>query len=170
MLVIPLLLLSFYMKPPYAHWIASTLFLYASLTDFLDGYLARMWEAGSTLGRVLDPIADKLLVAVALLMLVAEDQFLLLPAAAILCREILVSGLREFLIELRASMPVTKLAKWKTATQMLSIYLLLLGLRAEDPLLQNAYLAGIVFLWVAAAMTLYTGYIYLQTGMKHIDK
>ena len=165
--VIPFFIGAFYLADPLAHLLASSIFLYASLTDFLDGYLARTWQASTTFGRVLDPIADKLLVAVALLMLVHTDRtdMLALPAAAILCREILVSGLREFLIELRVSIPVTRLAKYKTALQMLALYLLLLG-----PLVRYADIVGTVMLWAAAVLTLVTGYLYLRIGLDHMRR
>lgn len=168
MLVIPLLIAAFWLDEPTASWITSSLFLYAAITDFLDGYLARAWQAGSTIGRVLDPIADKLLVAVALLMLVDHSRADVLPAAAILCREILVSGLREFLIELRVSLPVTRLAKWKTALQMLALYLLLLA----PAVVSNGHdwvgTIGGLLLWLAALLTLFTGYVYLRIGLLHM--
>ena len=102
-------------------WVALAFFIAAAISDFLDGYLARIWAQQSSLGRMLDPIADKLLVSSCLLMLAAEDTihgWALLAAIVILCREILVSGLREYLAELRVSVPVTRLAKWKTTLQL----------------------------------------------------
>ena len=166
-LVIPLMVGAFYLRGEAGFVFASSLFLYASVTDFLDGYIARMWEAQSSLGRFLDPIADKLLVATALLLLVGEGRADMLPAIAILCREILVSGLREFLAELRISVPVSKLAKYKTAIQMAAIYLLLLGAGGPDWL--HAGTLGGFLLWVAAALTLVTGYAYLKTAVTHFQ-
>jgi CDP-diacylglycerol--glycerol-3-phosphate 3-phosphatidyltransferase len=152
-----------------ANYICAGLFMFASITDFFDGYLARAWHANSSLGRFLDPIADKLLVATALMLLVSEHRADIIPAIAILCREILVSGLREFLAELRIGMPVSNLAKYKTAAQMVAIFLLLLGAPGAGALLGTVYSLGSIFLWVAAALTLITGYAYLKTGLKHLS-
>ncbi len=166
-LVIPAIVVVFlYMKRPLSDWLCSTLFLYAGVTDFFDGYLARAWHAHSNLGKFLDPIADKLLVATALMLLVSAGRADILPALAILCREILVSGLREFLADLRISVPVSTLAKYKTAAQMLAIYLLLLG--GSAPLHLPAHELGCWLLWAAALLTLVTGYAYLKTGLKHL--
>ena len=129
------------------------------VTDFLDGYLARAWEQQSSLGRMLDPIADKLLVSSCLLMLAAEDTihgWSLLAAVIILCREILVSGLREYLAELRVGVPVTRLAKWKTIGQMVAIGFLIAG-PAGDRVIPDVTQIGIVLLWLSAILTLYTG-------------
>ena len=144
----------------------------ASLTDFLDGYLARIWKQTSNIGRMLDPIADKLLVAACLLLLAADtDQTIagwsLWAAIIILCREILVSGLREYLAELKVSVPVTWIAKWKTTVQMLAIGFLLAG-SAGDKILPHTTEIGLVLLWIAALITLYTGYDYFRAGLKHI--
>jgi CDP-diacylglycerol--glycerol-3-phosphate 3-phosphatidyltransferase len=139
------------------------LFFLAGLTDWLDGYVARILEAQSNIGRFLDPIADKLLVATCLLLLVNAGRADILPAIAIVCREILVSGLREYLAEIRVSVPVSKLAKFKTAAQMLAIFILLLGVGHEWWLYFGSFL-----LWVSAILTLVTGYAYLKTGMKHL--
>ena len=156
----------FYVPSTFGFWLASSLFLYASITDFLDGYLARAWNASSNLGRFLDPIADKLLVATALILLVGADRAPILPAIAILAREILVSGLREFLMELRVPLPVSTLAKYKTAVQMTAIYLLLLSHGGPAFLPIDAIGQGM--LWIAALLTLVTGYAYFRTGLKHI--
>src|SRR5690606_12963934 len=146
----------------------------ASVTDWLDGYAARIWQAQSNLGKFLDPIADKLLVATALLLLVgegradyADGRAMMIPAIAIVCREILVSGLREFLACIQVGVPVSRLAKWKTGVQMVAIFLLLLG--NGGPALLHAGLLGNILLWIAALLTLVTGYAYLQTGLKHMD-
>jgi len=144
------------------------LFLIAGISDWLDGYLARIWQAQSSLGRVLDPIADKLLVSTALMLLVAVGRADLLPAIAIVCREILVSGLREFLAEIRIGMPVSKLAKIKTAAQMLAIGCLLLGAGGPDWL--HSEILGRILLWLSALLTLVTGYAYLRIGLKHMTE
>ncbi len=162
-LVIPLLVLVFYIGTTTADLVCAMLFLYASITDFFDGYLARAWHAHSNLGKFLDPIADKLLIATCLMLLVGSHRAAILPSLAILCREILVSGLREFLADLRISVPVSTLAKYKTAAQMVAIFLLLLG--PGFPMLQTL---GDILLWAAALLTLVTGYAYLRTGLKHL--
>ena len=154
-----------------ARWWALGLFVVASVTDWLDGYLARAWQQTSTIGRMLDPIADKLLVAAALLLLAADGTIAgwsTWAAIVILCREILVSGLREYLAELKVSVPVTRLAKWKTATQMVAIGFLLAG-PAGDLVMPYVTKTGITLLWVAAIITLYTGYDYFRAGLRHID-
>lgn len=165
-LIIPVFIAVFYWDSTLSHWLAAGLFLYASITDFLDGYFARAWEASSSIGRFLDPIADKLLVATALLMLVYSGRADVLPAIAIVCREILVSGLREFLAELRISMPVSQLAKFKTAAQLVAILLLLIA--PALPLWLYAREIGDALLWIAAILTLLTGYVYLKTGIVHL--
>jgi cardiolipin synthase len=151
-------------------WIALSLFIIASVTDYLDGYLARIWKQQSSLGRMLDPIADKLLVSACLLALVFERTIgglSLWAALIILSREILVSGLREYLAELRVSVPVSRLAKWKTALQMVSIGFLLAG-PAGDAHFAYTTTIGIVLLWISAIVTLYTGYDYFRAGLSHI--
>ena len=128
--VIPLVVATFYVLGDYARWLGCALFSAAGVTDWLDGHVARRWEQQSELGRFLDPIADKLLVAATLFMLTASGRLsapAVLPALVILCREILVSGLREYLAGLRVGVPVSRLAKWKTVIQMVAIGLLLVG-------------------------------------------
>ena len=151
-------------------WTALGVFSAAGVTDFFDGYLARAWQLQSSMGRMLDPIADKLLVAAVLLMLVADhtiEGWSIWAAIIILCREILVSGLREYLAELKVSVPVTWLAKWKTTLQMVAIAVLLAG-PALDKMISYATETGIVLLWISAVVTLYTGYDYFRAGLKHI--
>jgi CDP-diacylglycerol---glycerol-3-phosphate 3-phosphatidyltransferase len=151
-------------------WLALAVFVAAAVTDFLDGYLARAWGQQSTLGRMLDPIADKLLVGSCLLMLAAEDTihgWALLAAVVILCREILVSGLREYLAELRVSVPVTRLARWKTFGQLLAIGFLIAG-EAGDAVIPVTIEIGLVLLWLSAIVTLYTGWDYLRSGLRHV--
>ena len=147
------------------------MFTAAGITDWLDGYLARAHGQVSNLGRFLDPVADKLLVAAALLMLVAMEGisgYSVLPAVVILCREILVSGLREFLAEIRIIVRVSQLAKWKTAMQMIAIGFLLAGDAGVKVIAQSREI-GAILLWVAAILTLVTGWDYLRTGLRHMD-
>ena len=157
-----------FLKGQLPFYISAFLFAIAGITDWLDGYVARMWHAQSNIGRFLDPIADKLLVATALLLLVTRHPADLLPAIAIVCREILVSGLREFLAEIRIGIPVSKLAKFKTAAQMTAIFFLLLGSAGPDWL--HGETLGRMLLWAAALLTLVTGYAYLKTGLKHMGE
>ena len=153
-----------------ARWIAVAIYIVAAITDFLDGYLARLWKQQSALGRMLDPIADKVLVSVVLLVLAADGILSgghLWAAFIIIAREVLVSGLREFLMELRVSVPVTQIAKWKTTAQLIAIGFLIAG-PAGDALVPGVTYAGIILLWVAAALTLYTGYDYFRAGLRHV--
>ena len=168
-LLIPLLIVTFFLEGNVWHWIALAVFILAGITDFFDGWLARTRGEQSKLGRFLDPIADKLLVAAIILMLTAVGRisgFVVLPAVVILCREIVVSGLREFLAELRVSVPVSRLAKWKTAIQMITLGFLIVG-QASEPLIP-ATLIGEVGLWIAAGLTLFTGYDYMRAGLRHM--
>ncbi|GAA0584546.1 CDP-diacylglycerol--glycerol-3-phosphate 3-phosphatidyltransferase [Caenispirillum bisanense] len=170
-LAIPAVVALFYIPGPVSQWIACALFVAAAVTDWFDGWLARRWNQVSSLGRFLDPIADKLLVAAVLLMLVGFDglsTWSYLPAVVILCREILVSGLREFLAEIQVSVPVTKLAKWKTTFQLVALTLLILGDSA--PWGVPAGLAGEVALWIAALMTVVTGWDYMTHGLFHMKE
>ncbi len=169
---IPVLILALiFLDAPLANWLAFGVYTAACITDFFDGYLARALGQMSALGRFLDPIADKLLVASVLLVLVGVDRIndiTVLPAAVILCREILVSGLREFLAEVKAAMPVTVLAKWKTTIQMLALGFLLVGPAGPmfGPLSTTEI--GVIGLWGAAVLTLITGAEYLIAGIRHI--
>jgi len=176
-LAVPLIVLCFFLEgrlesSDFARWSALGLFIAASLTDYLDGYLARIWKQTSNIGRMLDPIADKLLVSICLMLLAADPVetihgWSLWAAIVILCREILVSGLREYLAELKVSLPVTQLAKWKTTIQMVAIGFLLAG-PAGDKILPYTTEIGIILLWISAIVTLYTGYDYFRAGLKHI--
>lgn len=151
-------------------WLALGIFILAAITDFLDGYLARALEQQSSLGRMLDPIADKLLVSAVLLMLVADRtiaSFSIWAAIVILCREILVSGLREFLAALKVSVPVSKIAKWKTAVQLVALGFLIAG-PAGEVIVPGTTKVGLALLWVAAVLTLYTGWDYLKVGLTHV--
>jgi cardiolipin synthase (CMP-forming) len=153
-------------------WVALAFFIAAAISDFLDGYLARIWAQQSSLGRMLDPIADKLLVSSCLLMAAGEGTirgWALFAAIVILCREILVSGLREYLAELRVSVPVTRLAKWKTTLQLIAIGFLIAG-DAGDAIVPVVTWTGIMLLWLSALLTIYTGWDYLQAGLHHLTR
>jgi cardiolipin synthase len=185
--LVPVFAVAFVMPGDAARLVAFGVFVIAGVSDWLDGFAARKLKAGSDFGRMLDPIADKVLVAVALMMLVAEGTFRrvnpetgasvfsllrLVPALIILAREILVSGLREFLAGTRVSVPVTAVAKFKTAVQMIAIGAMILtplvGEYAPD-LPAKTYLAvAYVMLWVAAALTVYTGVIYFRSGIRYL--
>src|ERR1700722_14925140 len=151
-------------------WVALVIFISAGVTDVLDGYFARKWGEQSAFGRMLDPIADKLLVASCLLMLAADNSihgWTLWAAIVILCREILVSGLREYLAGLRVSVPVTQLAKWKTTIQLIAIGFLIAG-EAGEQIIPATTLIGIVLLWMSAILTIYTGWDYFRAGIHHL--
>ncbi|WP_329429043.1 MULTISPECIES: CDP-diacylglycerol--glycerol-3-phosphate 3-phosphatidyltransferase [Brucella] len=174
-IAVPLVVLCFFIEgrlesSDFARWTALGLFAIASITDFFDGYLARIWKQTSTIGRMLDPIADKLLVSAILLLLAADGTIVgwtLWAAIIILCREILVSGLREYLAELKVSVPVSRLAKWKTTAQMVALAFLLAG-PAGDKIIPYVTQIGIGLLWISAILTLYTGWDYFRAGLKHV--
>jgi cardiolipin synthase len=156
--------------PLWLRWAALAVFIAAAVTDFLDGYYARIWDQQSAFGRMLDPIADKLLVASCLLMLAADGiihGWTLWAAIVILCREILVSGLREYLAALRVSVPVTKVAKWKTTAQLVAIGFLLAG-EAGDRVFPMTTQIGLLLLWISAIVTIYTGWDYFRAGVRHL--
>ena len=172
-IIVPFFVLAFYLPGFYGDLTACVLFVIASFTDFLDGMLARMMGEESKLGELLDPIADKIIVATALILLVMDGtikHYEVIAAIIILTREILISGLREFLAKGQIKLPVSNLAKLKTFLQMVSISLLLTGatgnkiLNFQD---YNAQTIGIILLWLSAFLTLYTGYEYLRTGIDH---
>ena len=172
-IIVPIFVFSFYLPGFYGDIIPFILFIVASFTDFLDGLLARMFKEESKLGELLDPIADKIIVAAALILLVMDGtirSYEVIAAIIILTREILVSGLREFLAEGKIKLPVSNLAKLKTVLQMVSIALLLSGetgnkiINFQD---YNAQTIGIVLLWLSAALTLFTGYEYMRKGIDH---
>lgn len=164
--LIPVVMAMFYVEGSWARWIACAIFLIAATTDLLDGWIARNWRMQSAFGRWLDPVADKLLVGATVIMLVGFHRAPLIPAVVILLREIAVSGLREYMAEVRVGMPVTPLAKWKTAVQMVAITLLILGPTGPDYL--PAGTIGFWGLWVAAGLTLVTGWDYLNAGLRHM--
>ena len=151
----------------WSRWTALAIFVAAGITDYFDGYFARAYAQNSVLGRMLDPIADKLLVAASLLMLAADSTVMglsLWAAIVILCREVLVSGLREYLAELKVGVPVSRVAKWKTALQLVAIGFLIAG-PAGELILPGTVVIGLALLWIAAALTLYTGWDYLKVGI-----
>lgn len=170
-LAIPALVaILFWPRDDWMRWIALAIYVAAAITDYFDGYIARAWSQQSAIGRMLDPIADKLLVCALLLMLVADGTihgWTLWAAIVILCREILVSGLREFLAELKVSVPVSKVAKWKTTAQLFALGFLVAG-PAGDKVLPGNTAIGIVLLWVAAGLTIYTGWDYFNAGIRHL--
>ena len=172
-IIVPIFVFAFYLPGFYGDVIPFALFVIASFTDFLDGLLARMFKEESKLGELLDPIADKIIVASALILLVMNGtikNYEVIAAIIILTREILVSGLREFLAKGSVSMEVTSLSKIKTFLQMLSIAILLTG-ESGNKLINfqdyNAQIIGIILLWLSAFLTLYTGYDYLRKGIDH---
>ncbi len=172
-ILVPAFVVSFYIPGFLGDLIPFFIFLLASFTDFLDGLLARLYKEESKLGELLDPIADKIIVAAALILLVMNGMiknFEVIAAIIILTREILISGLREFLARSQVSMPVTGLAKFKTFIQMVSIAILLTG-ESGNRLINfqdyNAHSIGIILLWLSAFLTLYTGYDYIKKGIDH---
>lgn len=173
---IPVLVVLVAVGRPEADAAACLLFIAAAVTDYFDGHLARSRQLQSDLGRMLDPIADKLLVGASLMVLAGLDRMpfgALWPAIVILCREILVSGLREYLAGTRISLPVTRLAKWKTGFQMTAIGFLLAG-DSTGGLIHMPWLPvgllGSLMLWIAAVLTLVTGWDYLVAGLRHVEQ
>ena len=172
-ILVPFFVLAFYLPGFYGDLTAFALFVIASFTDFLDGMLARMLGEESKLGELLDPVADKIIVATALILLVMDGtirSYEVIAAIIILTREILISGLREFLAKGQIKLPVSNLAKLKTFIQMVAIALLLTG-ETGNKILNfqnyNAQTIGIILLWLSAFLTLYTGYEYLRKGIDH---
>ena len=168
-LVIPVIVLLFYFDNETNRWIMLGLYSLACITDFFDGWAARSMNQVSSLGRFLDPIADKLLVASIILMVAATGQLAeidLIACLIILVREITVSGLREHLADVKIGVPVSKLAKWKTTIQMLALGFLIVGHAAEAYL--PAEQIGRILIWVAAILTIITGFDYLRAGVKHM--
>ena len=172
-IIVPIFVFAYYLPGFYGDVIPFALFVLASFTDFLDGLLARMYKEESKLGELLDPIADKIIVASALILLVMDDtikDYEIIAAIIIMIREILISGLREFLAKVQVNMPVTNLAKFKTFIQMFAIAILLTG-DSGNKLINfgdyNAHSFGIILLWLAAFLTIYTGYDYVRKKIHH---
>lgn len=170
-ILIPVVLILIYTPNKYADLLAVALFLAACITDYLDGYVARVLDQTSSLGQFLDPLADKLLVASVLMVLVELQRitdYAMIPAIIIMCREVLVSGLREYLARVNSNLPVSRLAKWKTTIQMLA-----LGILLFDPVYLPQlpmHTIGLSALWIAGLLTVITGYEYLKIGLTHITK
>ena len=174
---VPILVFLLWQPRPFDYAVTFGLYCVVGITDYFDGYLARAQGQISKLGQFLDPIADKIMVAAVIVMLMASrkangeppilQDFNIIPALIILLREIIVSGLREFLADLRVGMPVSQLAKWKTTIQLVSLGALILG--GATPHLPWVHMVGIACLWAAASLTLATGYDYLRIGLKHMD-
>ena len=170
-LIIPFFIFTFFIKSDFGRWMTCGLFVFACLTDYLDGKLARSLNQESKLGALLDPIADKIIVAVAIMLLIHDEtikDLTLFAALIIISREILVSGLREFLASLSISLPVSSLSKAKTFIQMFALSVLLSGEPGNDFLLGYGRDIGLSSLWIAAVITVYTGYIYLVKGLKYV--
>jgi len=172
-ILVPIFVFTFYLPGLLGDLIPFFIFLLASFTDFLDGLLARMYKEESKLGELLDPIADKIIVATALVLLVMNDtirNYEVIAAVIILTREILISGLREFLAKVQVAMPVSSLAKFKTFIQMFAIATLLTG-ESGNKIINfgdyDAHSIGIILLWLSAFLTLYTGYDYVKKGIDH---
>jgi CDP-diacylglycerol--glycerol-3-phosphate 3-phosphatidyltransferase/cardiolipin synthase len=172
-ILVPIFVIAFYIPGFLGDLIPFFIFLLASFTDYLDGLLARLYKEESKLGELLDPIADKIIVATALVLLVMNGMiknYEVIAAIIILTREILISGLREFLAKSQVVMPVTGLAKFKTFIQMFSIAILLTG-ESGNKIISfqeyNAHTIGIILLWLSAFLTLYTGYDYVKKGIDH---
>ena len=172
-ILVPIFIATFYLPGAMGDWIPFFIFLLASFTDFLDGLLARLYKEESKLGELLDPVADKIIIASALILLVMNDtikNYEVIAAIIILIREILISGLREFLAKVKVAMPVTSLAKFKTFVQMFAIAILLSG-ESGNKIINfenyNAHSIGIVLLWLAAFFTIYTGYDYVRKKIHH---
>lgn len=175
-IIIPLVAVLVMVHKPITDLLACILFIIAGITDYLDGKLARAWQQLSDFGKMFDPIADKLLVGIILIVMAGYDRLPyggLIPAMIILAREILVSGLREYLSSFEISLPVTKLAKWKTTFQMVAIGFLLAGDSSAELLNINWFpvnVIGSILLWIAAILTIITGWGYIHTGIRFINK
>lgn len=163
--LIPVLVISFYFDGKMSSYMSAGIFIFASITDYVDGLLARYWKVQTNFGRMLDPIADKMLVASTLLMLVNRNMAPVIPIVIILCREIFISGMREYLASIQKNVPVRFVGKLKTAIQMIAIIILLLG---NEILGKYAETLGLTSLWIAAILTLISGFFYFAEGLKHL--
>lgn len=165
-LAIPAIILSFYIENKYASLITISIFIFACITDFFDGYLARTWQVQSKFGRLFDPIADKLIVVSTIIMLIYKQKIndlTIIPSIIIICREILIPGLREFLIATNVKLPVSRVGKIKTSIQMVAVVALIMN---DYEIIQYI---GTVCLWAAAVITIWSGYNYISTGIKQIN-
>lgn len=165
-LAIPAIILSFYIENKYASFITISIFMFACITDFFDGYLARTWQVQSKFGRLFDPIADKLIVVSTIIMLIYTQKIndlTIIPSIIIICREILIPGLREFLIATNVKLPVSRVGKIKTSIQMVAVVALIMN---DYEIIQYI---GTVCLWAAAVITIWSGYNYISTGIKQIN-
>jgi cardiolipin synthase len=175
-MAVPILVFLLWRPTPIDYAVTFVLYCLVGITDYFDGYVARAQGRISRLGQFLDPIADKIMVAAVLVMLISSRKanpvpeiggLHIIPALVILLREIIVSGLREFLAPLNVSMPVSTLAKWKTTLQLVALGALILG--GAFPAESLIHLVGLGSLWLAAELTLITGYDYLRIGLRHMD-
>ncbi|WFW29821.1 MAG: CDP-diacylglycerol--glycerol-3-phosphate 3-phosphatidyltransferase [Wolbachia endosymbiont of Menacanthus eurysternus] len=165
-LAVPVIILSFYLESRYANLITISIFIFACITDFFDGYLARAWKVQSEFGKLFDPIADKLIVVSTIIMLIyihKVNDYMIIAAVIIVCREILISGLREFLIATNISLPVNKTGKVKTFLQMLAVITLIID---NYRIIQYV---GIICLWIAAIMAIWSSYNYILISIKRIN-
>lgn len=166
-IAIPVIIMSFYFEDSkFAHRLGAIIFAFASITDFLDGYLARKFDLVSRFGQMFDPIADKVLVGCVLLMVVKYNKADEIPCILILAREFTVAGLREFLAQVRVSVPVSRLAKVKTTIQMIAMTMLILGSKGSG--IESLDIIAHVFIWISAILTIITGISYLKATVKHL--
>ncbi len=167
----PVFVAAFWLDMPGGRWVVLAVFLIAAITDYADGWVARRRNVESRLGQMLDPIADKLLIACALVMLVYMDDirgWVIIPALVILAREILVSGMREFLATISVQVPVSSISKFKTVLQVVAISMLIVA-PAIEHVWGWMHRAGILTLWAAAVLTIYTGFSYVQANLSHVS-
>jgi CDP-diacylglycerol--glycerol-3-phosphate 3-phosphatidyltransferase/cardiolipin synthase len=171
-LIAPILVIIFYFPGEWSDWLSCLIFVIAAFTDYLDGFFARLYKQQSKFGELLDPIADKVIVATALALLIMSQtikHYSVIAAIIIITREILISGLREFLAKAQIYIPVTNLSKGKTVIQMIAISILLAGESGNKFLFGYGIQLGVYLLWMSAILTLYTGYAYLRKGIDFID-
>jgi CDP-diacylglycerol--glycerol-3-phosphate 3-phosphatidyltransferase len=170
-LLVPLFVAAFWLDMPAGRWVAFVVFIVAAITDYADGWIARARSLESRLGAMLDPIADKLLIATALMMLVYMDDirgWVIIPALVILAREILVSGMREFLATIAVQVPVSSISKLKTTVQVIALAILIVA-PAVEHVWGGLHRVGIIALWGAAGLTIYTGFAYVQANLAHVS-
>jgi cardiolipin synthase (CMP-forming) len=169
--LVPVFVAAFWLPEPGGRWVAFVVFVVAAITDYADGWIARKHNTESRLGQMLDPIADKLLISSALIMLVYWDDirgFVIIPALVILAREILVSGMREFLATIAVQVPVSSISKLKTTVQVIALAVLIVA-PAVEHVWGGLHRVGIIALWGAAVLTLYTGFAYVQANLAHVS-